>query len=73
MGVLKERTGSFQQGLLLLALISLAGAALALWMRRSPILRGEQPRCGRIQLAAAARERPTSTAIPRHRPWVNRR
>ena len=43
-GVLKERTGSFQQGLLLLALISLAGAALALWMRRSPMLGGDRPR-----------------------------
>lgn len=37
-GVLKERSGGFQQGLLLLALISLAGAALALWLRRSPVL-----------------------------------
>jgi ACS family tartrate transporter-like MFS transporter len=37
-GVLKERSGGFQQGLLLLALISLAGAALALWLRRSPAL-----------------------------------
>ena len=43
-GVLKQRTGSFQEGLLLLAVASLAGAALALWMRRSPILRGESPR-----------------------------
>jgi MFS transporter, ACS family, tartrate transporter len=43
-GVLKQRTGSFHQGLLLLALISLAGAALALWMRRSPMLRQKQPR-----------------------------
>jgi ACS family tartrate transporter-like MFS transporter len=43
-GVLKQRTGSFQEGLLLLAGASLAGAALALWMRRSPILRGESPR-----------------------------
>jgi ACS family tartrate transporter-like MFS transporter len=39
-GVLKERTGSFQGGLLLLALISLAGAVLALRLRRSPILAG---------------------------------
>jgi len=38
-GVLRERTGGYQQGLLLLALASLAGAALALWLRRSPILR----------------------------------
>jgi len=38
-GVLKERSGSFQSGLLLLALISLAGAVLALRLRRSPILR----------------------------------
>ena len=37
-GVLKERSGSFQGGLLLLALISLAGAVLALWLRRSPVL-----------------------------------
>jgi ACS family tartrate transporter-like MFS transporter len=37
-GVLKERSGSFQSGLLLLALISLAGAALALRLRRSSIL-----------------------------------
>jgi ACS family tartrate transporter-like MFS transporter len=37
-GVLKERSGSFQSGLLLLALISLAGAVLALRLRRSPIL-----------------------------------
>jgi len=43
-GVLKQRTGSFREGLLLLAVASLAGAALALWMRRSPILRGESPR-----------------------------
>jgi MFS transporter, ACS family, tartrate transporter len=40
-GVLRERTGGYQQGLLLLALASLAGAALALWLRRSPILRDE--------------------------------
>ena len=39
-GVLKQRTGGYQQGLLLLALASLAGAALALWLRRSPILGG---------------------------------
>ena len=39
-GVLKERSGSFQSGLLLLALISLAGAVLALRLRRSPILAG---------------------------------
>ena len=38
-GVLKERSGSFQGGLLLLAAISLAGSALALWLRRSPVLR----------------------------------
>jgi ACS family tartrate transporter-like MFS transporter len=38
-GVLKERTGSFQSGLLLLAIASLAGAAFALWLRRSPVLR----------------------------------
>jgi ACS family tartrate transporter-like MFS transporter len=38
-GVLKERSGSFESGLLLLALISLAGAALALRLRRSPVLR----------------------------------
>ena len=37
-GVLKERSGGYQQGLLLLALISLAGAVLALWLRRSPVL-----------------------------------
>jgi ACS family tartrate transporter-like MFS transporter len=44
MGVLKQRTGGYQQGLLLLALASLAGAALALWLRRSPILRSEERR-----------------------------
>jgi ACS family tartrate transporter-like MFS transporter len=38
-GILKERTGSFQGGLLLLAGISLAGAVLSLWLRRSPVLR----------------------------------
>ncbi|HEX6474016.1 MAG TPA: MFS transporter, partial [Candidatus Limnocylindria bacterium] len=43
-GVLRERTGGYQQGLLLLALASLAGAALALWLRRSPILRDEARR-----------------------------
>ncbi len=43
-GVLRERTGGYQEGLLLLALISLAGAGLALWLRRSPILRGEPRR-----------------------------
>jgi MFS transporter, ACS family, tartrate transporter len=39
-GVLKQRSGNFQGGLLLLALISLAGAAFALWLRRSPVLAG---------------------------------
>ena len=43
-GVLRERTGGYQQGLLLLALASLAGAALALWLRRSPLLRDEARR-----------------------------
>jgi ACS family tartrate transporter-like MFS transporter len=37
-GVLKQRSGNFQSGLLLLALISVAGAAFALWLRRSPVL-----------------------------------
>jgi ACS family tartrate transporter-like MFS transporter len=40
-GVLKERSGNFQSGLLLLALISLAGAGLALRLRRSPVLTSE--------------------------------
>ena len=40
-GVLKQRSGNFQGGLLLLALISLAGAAYALWLRRSPVLAAE--------------------------------
>jgi ACS family tartrate transporter-like MFS transporter len=40
-GVLKERSGTFQSGLLLLALISLVGAALALRLRRSPVLKAE--------------------------------
>lgn len=39
MGVLKGSSGSFQSGLLGLALASLAGAALALWLRRSNLLR----------------------------------
>jgi MFS transporter, ACS family, tartrate transporter len=38
-GLLKGSSGSFQSGLLGLALASLAGAALALWLRRSSLLR----------------------------------
>jgi ACS family tartrate transporter-like MFS transporter len=38
-GILKGNSGSFQSGLVLLALASLAGSALALWLRRSPVLR----------------------------------
>ena len=37
-GVLKGASGSFHSGLLLLALVSLAGAALALRLRRAPVL-----------------------------------
>jgi MFS transporter, ACS family, tartrate transporter len=39
MGVLRGASGSFQSGLLGLAVASLAGAALALWLRRSRLLR----------------------------------
>jgi ACS family tartrate transporter-like MFS transporter len=39
MGLLKGSSGSFQSGLLGPALASLAGAALALWLRRSSLLR----------------------------------
>ncbi len=39
MGLLKGSSGSFRSGLLGLALASLAGAALALWLRRSNLLR----------------------------------
>jgi ACS family tartrate transporter-like MFS transporter len=39
MGLLKGSSGSFYSGLLGLALASLSGAALALWLRRSSLLR----------------------------------
>jgi MFS transporter, ACS family, tartrate transporter len=38
MGLLKGASGTFRTGLLLLALVLLAGAALALRLRRAPVL-----------------------------------
>ena len=37
-GLLKGASGNFQRGLRLLALAALAGSALALWLRRAPLL-----------------------------------
>jgi ACS family tartrate transporter-like MFS transporter len=37
-GLLKGASGNFQSGLVLLALPALAGSALALWLRRGPLL-----------------------------------
>jgi ACS family tartrate transporter-like MFS transporter len=38
-GLLKRASGNFQSGLLALAVASLAGAALALWLRRTPVFK----------------------------------
>ena len=43
-GLLKGASGSYQSGLLLLGVASLAGAGLALWLRRAPVLAGVGPR-----------------------------
>lgn len=40
MGLLKGASGSYESGLLLLGVASLAGAGLALWLRRAPALAG---------------------------------
>jgi MFS transporter, ACS family, tartrate transporter len=37
-GILKDATGGYSTGLALLALLPLAGTALALYIRRAPVL-----------------------------------
>jgi hypothetical protein len=37
MGLLKRSSGTFQSGLMALAVVSLAGAALAVRLRRAPV------------------------------------